>query len=244
MNQFFRPEANKNWNTFTWSLKAQIGNDATKPSDWPEGKISFAIEYSENGWKADSSVFDAALSLWMSHMQRKSTPSHLDWLRQRAGTEVQYLRVIGDNSNKIRERDLRWWVNDVLAEEIVKSDAAFSNRHNFGSMFVIGFQGLGIIMKMQGMAVLILLIPTPRQTTLLSKKKCRRLLYNAVGLYQMCLHNMCFPHLFGPLRLKSHTQNRIGPDSAIRKVFRSQHHRLLDFSKSPDTRADSLRASR
>ena len=141
MNQFFRPEPNKNWKTFKWSLKAQIGDDTMKPSDWPEGKVSFAVEYNENGWKADSSVFDAALSLWMSHMQRKSTPSQLDWLRQRAGTEVQYWRVIGDNSNKILERDLRWWVNDILAEEIVKSDATFSNRHNFGSMLVIGFQG-------------------------------------------------------------------------------------------------------
>lgn len=143
MNHFFPQKPDNNSKTFTWSLKAQIGNDTSGPelklpklkplqlnshmprhSDSPEGVINFAVEYTEDGWKANSTAFDAALSLWMSHLQTKQAPNHLDWLRQRAGTEVRYWQVIGDNSDKILESDLRWWINDALAEEILRRDAA------------------------------------------------------------------------------------------------------------------------
>lgn len=156
MNQFFGPERDRILEIFTWSLRVQIGNDRSgseklpkqKPSDLkshtprpdlPEETISFAVEYTENGWKAESTVFDAALSLWMSHLQTKQTPSHPDWLRQRARAEVQYWRVIGDNFDKVLERDLRWWINDALAEEIVKSKVVLELDPS--PPLAIGFQG-------------------------------------------------------------------------------------------------------
>ena len=151
MNHFFPPEPDNNLRTFTWSLKTQIGKDTSSPglklhksiprhSDFPEGTISFAVDYTEDGWKAVSTAFDAALSLWMSHLQTKQSPNHIDWLRQRAGTEVRYWRVIGDNSDKVLERDLRWWINDALAEEILTRDAT-REVNGPGGQLLIGFQG-------------------------------------------------------------------------------------------------------
>lgn len=136
----------------------QIGNDTSsselklpkfKPPDLnshmprpdlPDGITSFAVEYTENGWIAESTVFDAALSLRMSYLQTKQTLSYSDWLRHRARFEVRYWRVIGDNFDKILERDMRWWINDSLAEEIVKGDIALEVKDPSPPL-VIGFQG-------------------------------------------------------------------------------------------------------
>lgn len=108
----------------------------------PKEKIRFTIEYSKNnkGWKTDSKALDAALSLWMSHLQTK-TQKH-----QRMGTEVQYWQVIGDSSDNILERDLSWWIKDTLIEEILLKDGAVpkTNEPNSGieHPLLIGFQDL------------------------------------------------------------------------------------------------------
>lgn len=155
MDKFF-PELNKTDNKndcFTWSLEAETGKEAevdvgkrdqgTNSSDTqtPKEKIRFTIEYSKNnkGWETDSKALDAALSLWMSHLQTK-TQKH-----QRMGTDVQYWRVIGDSSDNILERDLSWWIKDTLIEGILKDGAVpKTNEPNSGieHSLLIGFQGL------------------------------------------------------------------------------------------------------
>ncbi|MCJ1342203.1 hypothetical protein MMC31_000383 [Peltigera leucophlebia] len=155
MDKFF-PEPNKandkNY-CFTWSLEAETGEEAKidvdenvqekKFSDTqtPKEKIRFIVKYSENskGWQTDSKVLDAALSLWMSHLQTKSQE------HQRLGIDVQYWQIIGDSSNNILERDLSWWIKDTLIEEISKDGAVPKTNQPNGGMenpLFIGFQGL------------------------------------------------------------------------------------------------------
>jgi hypothetical protein len=136
---------------FTWSVKVQTGTAGE--DEW----INFTVRNENGHWKADSTEIEAALSLWLYHVQEterlkaeeKSEQKTADWLRE-GDTAVhrKSTRFLGPKDG-ILEMDLGWWVRN-------NSSRSANNSRPSGSMsglkycestdgsdrMVVGFIGL------------------------------------------------------------------------------------------------------
>jgi hypothetical protein len=132
MNKFNHLHRNSTkWDNshFTWTLDVRVARSALKLSKNYESteKIQFVVKKKEGRWTVDSTVIEAAISLWLFHYQQesesleeeqRSTKNKTDWLRPDNATGLPALfRVLGPNTGLIR-RDVRWWIGPDIASAL------------------------------------------------------------------------------------------------------------------------------
>ncbi|RGP72455.1 serine threonine phosphatase [Fusarium sporotrichioides] len=120
----------------TWKIPFSRSNqsDQATPSDSSDQtvtswvKLHVTRDASTNAWNADNGQIEAVLSLWMSYwtarravhlsteMQENAEKGKgTDWRQTGDGSLVEYCRKVGDNRNRVLERDISWWVNNRVA---------------------------------------------------------------------------------------------------------------------------------
>ncbi|KAK2807284.1 hypothetical protein FQN50_005437 [Emmonsiellopsis sp. PD_5] len=128
---------------FTWSFdtKVEYRSSPKKEGTWKEPRdmgskvILLTVERKDKKWSARYNELDAALSLWMSLLERMWNENHGklededpvddsastgEWISDAGprweSREYRYRRVLG-SKNEMLMRDLAWWVDDMLAYE-------------------------------------------------------------------------------------------------------------------------------
>jgi ankyrin repeat protein len=106
--------SSQNFPNFTWSVKVQTGPAGEE--EW----INFTVRNENGHWKADATEIEAALSLWLYHVQETerlkagegNVQETTDWLRD-GDTAVhrKSTRFLGPKDG-ILEMDLGWWLRN------------------------------------------------------------------------------------------------------------------------------------
>ncbi|KAI9770168.1 MAG: hypothetical protein M1839_003270 [Geoglossum umbratile] len=112
---------------FTWSVEVKVGGKSEK--------IDFTVSREEEGWHAEESEIEAALSLWIFHIrhQKQKDQEHEGYVGEELSKRRlqrrdpvrggRYRRVLGPGQEALR-RDLDWWVGTGVATEVKTSEPA------------------------------------------------------------------------------------------------------------------------
>lgn len=106
---------------FTWALKVKIGEINDKPKTVED--IHFMVEKLDRKWKIDATYIEAALSLWLFRIHEADADQHkenqkktdYDWLRKDKDVRRKIVRLIG--SGESLQRDIKWWIGDMVGED-------------------------------------------------------------------------------------------------------------------------------
>ena len=121
---------------FTWSLKVKIGD-----TDDNHRKIHFTVDKRGGTWETDATHIEAALSLWLFHIQKIKDKSKTgdDWLRKDKSLKRKIIRLLGPGGSEVLRRDIKWWIGDL-------DESGGSSNVPQGSQFTgpVGFVGVDV----------------------------------------------------------------------------------------------------
>lgn len=120
---------------FTWYLSAVFKGSSGESAGYESQTLEFCINHDGRKWKADEDEIEAALSLWLYHINDPNAGHHkssekameldlgsdgikrvvkLTWLSDPEKQTYEVARVLGRYSTTL-ERDIEWWVGDSVS---------------------------------------------------------------------------------------------------------------------------------
>lgn len=136
-------------NSFTWTLPVNVFKGQV-PSATMGDKISIHLTPTERGWKVDSEIIDAVLSLWMHSVRsREGKRPDIQTPRNKRGgdrfrSQIERgsgLRLYGSCVQKAQiERDILWWMPEAKTEVFMTGSVSeYMKKHGISHQRVVGF---------------------------------------------------------------------------------------------------------
>jgi hypothetical protein len=129
---------------FAWPLRVKVGEIEDNPKTIEN--IRFMVEKLEGKWKIDATHIEAALSLWIFHIHETEAKDKNmkgkdnDWLRKDKDLKRKIIRLIGPGeSSKALRRDIKWWIRDLIGEEVIPKNNVGGNDQQSSEFGPVGF---------------------------------------------------------------------------------------------------------